>query len=193
MRDSIRQERQTNQQMATFGSQVPSLDAPVTNHPRKDGLGDGHIGLCPKNSCGFRCCEFQQGNYIVLYPGEVEAARERNESLNHLDLIARDNGGYRAICHATHTAVCDDGYKPLDCRSYPFFPTLDEGSQKVGLMLKGQKCPLQPAEISGHERYVRDSWNTLLRERPEVARWLSQVQMVGYDLVTSPRTGSGQS
>lgn len=44
--------------------------------------GDGVIPLCPHKNCGFKCCEFQQGNFIVMFPEEVEIARTENRSLS---------------------------------------------------------------------------------------------------------------
>lgn len=155
-------------------------------------MADGRIELCPKADCGFRCCEFQQGNYIVLYPGELAAAEARQESLGHLRIIAEERGGARAVCEARHTEVCDGGYKPLDCRSYPYFPVLRDQEDSVGQwLLKGRKCPLVPDEIGDHARWVVEQWNQLLARSPEVAGWLRGVVLVGYDATRVRRTEAG--
>jgi len=143
----------------------------------------GSIELCPKSGCGFRCCEFQQGNYIVLHPGELEAARARGESLDHLEITLSERGGHRAVCHAQRTETCDDGYKPLDCRSYPYFPRLADNEARVTKwLLKGRKCPLEPHEIDVHGKWVIEQWNTLVESSPAIAAWLKGVVLVGYDL-----------
>lgn|SRR5215470_4768618 len=141
----------------------------------------GRIDLCPKNACAYRCCDFQQGNYIVLFPGELEEATARGDSVAHLRIMAHEFGGYRAICEARDTSTCDGGYKPLDCQSYPFFPTLQPDRDEVGMMSKGRKCPLEGAEISGHQDWVRATWNRLISSREQVGQWLRRVTLVGYD------------
>src|SRR4029077_14157476 len=84
---------------------------------------DGRLSSCATSGCGWRCCEFQQGNYIVLYPGELEEARAGGQSTAHLEITQADyHGGKKAVCKARDTAHCDGGFKPLDCVSYPFFP-----------------------------------------------------------------------
>jgi Fe-S-cluster containining protein len=143
----------------------------------------GQIALCPKNDCGYRCCEFQQGNYIVLVPGELDEARKHGLSLDHLRITKEERGGHRAICHARDTGTCDGGYKPLDCQSYPFFPTLGPGEDEVSVLLKGRKCPLVVAELGDHEAWVRGVWNRLIAARPQIRSWLRRVVLVGYDPV----------
>jgi hypothetical protein len=46
--------------------------------------------------------------------------------------------------------------KPLDCASYPFFPAPPSGGE-VGLLLKGQKCPLVAEHHQEHAASVRQS------------------------------------
>jgi hypothetical protein len=157
----------------------------------------GRIAACPKGQCGFTCCDFQQGNYIVLHPGELEAAKSRGESLHHLAVYAEEAGGYRATCRARATATCDGGYKPLDCRSYPLFPTVTDGaSPRVDVVLKGSKCPLQLDEIREHEVYVRRAWSRVLASSPDVVEWLRRVRLVGYErpgAVASDRATSSRA
>jgi Fe-S-cluster containining protein len=141
---------------------------------------DGRIGACHSMNCGYRCCEFQQSNYIVLYPGEYEAAQQSGKALGHLQITDYDdNGGMRAICTAHDTATCDHGYKPLDCKSYPFFPVINEDGL-VGTFLKGRKCPLSARHLLTHARRVEQTWNRLLSVNPKIRRWLSAVRLIGY-------------
>jgi hypothetical protein len=140
---------------------------------------DGKISLCPHQGCGFTCCEFQQGNYIVLYPGEREAAIAGGLSVGHLDITAPYHGGFKAICTARETATCDNGYKPLDCKSYPYFPLIQGGTIRAGL--KGKKCPLTPTLIPGHAAFVERAWSNLAIDSPGVTSWLSKVELVGYE------------
>lgn len=144
---------------------------------------DGTIPLCPHKGCQFTCCGFQQGNYIVLYPGEIDAARDADHSLEHLDVFDKSyHGGARALCKATDTSTCDQGYKPLDCASYPYFPTIGLDDE-VEITLKGKKCPLEDADIPYHRAWAERAWQELVQKRPDVHTWLRNVDLVGYKSV----------
>lgn len=141
---------------------------------------NGQIELCPHQGCGFACCSFASENYIVLYPGELEEAQESGQSVGHLEIVSDDLGGHKAICRANETATCDGGYKPLDCKSYPFFPTIDEPSGQVQLGLKGQKCPLQEIHLAGHQKWVLGRWQSLIDSAPRMMDWIRKTRLVGY-------------
>lgn len=139
----------------------------------------GCIPQCETASCGRTCCEFAAGNYIVLYPGELETARENGHSTAHLKLEPAPNGGHRAVCTAGDKATCDSGYKPLDCASYPLFPTIDStGNIQAGL--KGDKCPLTTTELSKHRLWMIAQWARLLDSVPAIRRWIRSTKLVGY-------------
>src|SRR5882724_2219218 len=128
----------------------------------------GTIPLCPHQGCAFKCCDFQQMVHILLHPGEIEEAAAQGQSTAHLKIIdANYFGGTRVKCCAKDTKTCDNGYKPLDCISYPFFPELKEapgsnGNKNDGptvvTLAKGSGCPIQAREIPRHEGYVRQLW-----------------------------------
>lgn len=133
----------------------------------------GEIRLCPKNNCAFKCCQFSWGNYILLYPGELA---ETAKSVGHLKIVDPDYfGGQKAVCVASDCRTCDNGYKPLDCQSYPLFPTMSG-------YIKGSKCPLVKMELGEHLKWTSLQWFDLLTEKPEVRDWLAQVKMVGYEI-----------
>lgn len=141
---------------------------------------EGRIDLCPHQGCGHTCCEFAEGNYIVLYPGEVQENLKARRSLAHLEIVDDDSGGHRAICKALDRSTCDGGYKPLDCASYPYFPTIDaQGNISAGL--KGAKCPLASNQLHNHEAWVVERWVKLLDSMPILARWLGKVRLHGYN------------
>ena len=140
---------------------------------------EGRIALCAHQSCGHTCCDFAQGNYIAMYPGEVAAARRAGQSLDHLELTPLSFGGHQAVCNASDKAICDGGYKPLDCASYPLFPTVAaDGSILAGL--KGAKCPLRWGDLAGHARWVVKQWGQLVHRRPRLVNWLRRIRLVGY-------------
>ena len=138
-------------------------------------MNEGRIPHCPHQNCAFRCCEFQQGNYIVMYPEETEQAKKEGKSLGHLELTPY-HGGFKAICKAKDTARCDGGYKPLDCQCYPFFPTVEDEKIQVGL--KGKKCPLTRVHLQEHRSWVKKQWEKM--SSVQVLQWLRKVTLVGY-------------
>jgi len=123
--------------------------------------------------------------HIVLYPGEIEDAQARGQSLAHLEILDSNHyGGARAKCRAADTATCDHGYKPLDCVSYPFFPEILEAADgKAGrvTVAKGLGCPIQGREIPFHARFVRDLWRRLAQRRPAVAAWIRSLSLSSTD------------
>lgn len=140
----------------------------------------GVIPTCHESGCGYRCCDFSRGNYIVLYPGELNEAVSAGAALGHLEIRPSSDGGHRAICHACDTGCCDGGYKPLDCASYPFFPTIDSSDQQVRSGLASPKCPLLLSGLREHRQWVARQWRSLAARSYAVRRWLGRVTLVDY-------------
>jgi len=148
---------------------------------------NGHIEACPHQNCGFRCCEFQQGNYILLYPGEINNAQSSNKNIGHLEIIDEDYfGGKKVICKASDTSTCDNGYKPVDCASYPFFPYLEPQDEiwDQGKFIRGIKCPLTISHLRKHAQFVHSMWQSIIADQPNVLEWLKKVKMIGYSIVS---------
>lgn len=144
----------------------------------RDGVGT--IDLCLYQNCGFRCCRFDQGNYIVLFPDEWEAAQAAGSVLSHLQIIDDDyHGGKRAVCQANDALTCDNGYKPLDCASYPLFPKRSPNGT-CGDFVKGAKCPLRTEHLADHAPVIQQLWHELLESHSPVSKWLEKVELVGY-------------
>jgi hypothetical protein len=80
---------------------------------------DGIIPTCSTSGCwhqlgATRCCDFRQGNFMVLHPGELEAAQAAGQSIAHLKITDADyHGGQKAVCTAKCTATCDNGFTDL--------------------------------------------------------------------------------
>ena len=133
----------------------------------------GKIKSCNNHidHCKNKCCSFTD-NYIVLYPGEYEEATG-----NKSRLIITDEdyfGGKKAIC----TGYCtEDDFKPLDCKSYPYFPTINkQGDIKL---LKGTKCPLQDEELIEHKQRCIEVWQDIIQNN-NIFNWLKMVKLIGY-------------
>lgn len=89
--------------------------------------------------CNYACCKFNVGNWIMMLPGELEAAHEQKLSVASLD-ISED--GVAAVCQKP----CVQGdLKPLDCSWYPLFPA-NETATKF-LVADHRKCPIPNHEL----------------------------------------------
>ncbi len=141
---------------------------------------NGVLERCPHQGCNHTCCEFANGNFIVLYPGELERAEEAGLPITHLQTTPDGAGGYLATCHAKDKACCDGGYKPLDCASYPLFPVVCEDGS-LDALLKGSKCPLQAKDLTEHREWVQLQWTQLASSVENLKQWLHSVQLVGYE------------
>lgn len=139
----------------------------------------GVIDACATSGCGYVCCQFTEGNYIALYPGEFEEAEAAGLSTTHLSVTPLRQGGFTAVCQAKNRGNCDGGYKPLDCQSYPFFPSINQGGEVV-LGLKGKKCPLKEQSLKAHSGAILRRWSKLLRARPAISSWIREIRLIGY-------------
>jgi hypothetical protein len=125
----------------------------------------GLIAACKRHTprCHHKCCDFAD-NYIVLYPGELEKTK----------LDKSHFGGKKAVC----LRLCrEDSFKPLDCKSYPFFPKV--GPRGEVEIVRGKKCPLKMDELTDHKEKFLEVWRTLI-EDSAVLEWLKRVELVAY-------------
>jgi hypothetical protein len=140
----------------------------------------GAISFCPHKGCAFKCCDFQQTGAILLYPGEIEAALAEGKSVAHLEILEPNyHGGMYAKCRALDTKSCDQGYKPLDCVSYPLFPVMlpecDAATPDLSLIVKDLICPIHSSEIAHHGRFVIEIWRRLMSRNAAVKSWLRSI------------------
>jgi len=139
----------------------------------------GKISTCAEMNCNFKCCDFDQGNYILLFPGELDEAIQNNQSILHLKILEKDEmNGHKVICTATQKHNCDNGYKPLDCRFYPLFPK-EITSDKI-IVQKGLKCPLDSINIENHVSFVFNETKRISAKNHLIFDWLNNATMVGY-------------
>lgn len=154
-------------------------------------MGCGRISLCAEKGCNFKCCNFDAGNYIMLFPGELETALKNKKSIAHLTILEQDKYmGHKAICNASQKQNCDNGYKPIDCMFYPLFPNVIK-ENKVGF-LKGIKCPLELDEIYSHISYVSNEIKNNIFFDQNTQEWLRNVKLVGYKTVEIEISPNGQ-
>lgn len=80
--------------------------------------------------CGCACCKGDENTGMLLFPYEE----------SELDIKLTENGDRLAICNGT----CDRNKRPLACKLFPFFPTVDD-KKKVYVELDyraSRLCPM---------------------------------------------------
>lgn len=117
--------------------------------------------------CGGACCKGDSACGMRLFPHEETA----------LTVIFSESGGRLAVCDGT----CDRTQRPLSCRIFPFFPTVDE---KGRVFIEpdhraGRLCPLiqHSEEIAFDPRFFRalKRVGRLLAADPECGAFLEQI------------------
>ena len=150
------------------------------------GAMDGSISHCQKAECDFPCCKRTGHKGIALLPGEWEQIRP--EQRRHLLLLEADfHGGKLVACRAHHTATCDGGYKPVDCRLYPLWPRFDEDGTlrgwdahlNVEKKPRSSKCPLQANQLAVHVQKA-GKYVVQLAEDPSMREFFNAVPAIGY-------------
>ena len=140
----------------------------------------GEIEACPKNGCDFHCCDFNQNNFIVLLPNELDYINEMKTSHKHLEIIeAKSDNSHKAICRAKDRKNCDGGYKPIDCQIYPLFPSANDE-----FYLKGKKCPLDKMDLKEHRVNTEKILSEInFCDNKKYRDWLSTVELTGYEKI----------
>lgn len=136
---------------------------------------DGKIKDCSNAGCEYFCCDFQQGNYIITFPNELESSDLPH---SHLRVIDNDyHGGKKVVCEAKDKSNCDGGHKPIDCKMYPLYIKGD------GQFIKGTKCPMSMVLIENHKQVAQALLGQYHMENPEVdlKSFLDEVEMFGYE------------
>jgi hypothetical protein len=154
-------------------------------------IDNGKIDACIGCSsiCGFRCCHqsnlheeaFGPENAILLYPGEIDEVSRATRA--HIQITNEDfNGGKLGYCDRENfdQSTCDPtkNFKPLDCRSYPFFPTIVNGELK--LLIDKERCPLPSLILQRHYDDILKLWTDLLVQKPELENWIKGFNLQGY-------------
>lgn len=101
---------------------------------------DGVLPSCIKRQslCGYACCKFSAGNWIMLLSGEYELAVQQG--------LKRDHLKFENDRHAVCFTPCKTGdLKPIDCSWYPLFPANHDATKF--LVADYRKCPIPNNEL----------------------------------------------
>ncbi|WP_139306188.1 hypothetical protein [Methylomonas sp. LWB] len=136
---------------------------------------DGVFSACMERQvlCGYACCKFRGGNWIMLLPGEYELADEVDLKTDHLAF--QDN------LHAICSKPCKNGdLKPMDCSWYPLFPA-NETATKF-LVADHRKCPIPNKHLIDKMRAVHTAALTWEKRFPGALKRIVALSrdFVGY-------------
>ena len=115
--------------------------------------GKGLIEACKGANCGYKCCSFGSDGHIVILPHEFDG---HEKEISHLQIIDDDYfGGKKVKCVAKDCKSCDNGYKPVMCRTYPLWIK----SVNKGFVFRSKKCPLSNEQLSNHKEFALSLFN----------------------------------
>lgn len=154
---------------------------------------NGKLNACQHYAakCHYRCCQQERPrgkqravpeDSLLLYPLELRGRAKRG----HIFITRRKcNGGQLGYCDPSKIcqAHCDlrRNYKPLDCRSYPFFPGINNRGELI--LLKDQRCPLGARKQDGLEKAYANAlimWRSIIRKSPSVKVWIKSFRLPTY-------------
>jgi hypothetical protein len=129
---------------------------------------------CGSQACGTAACCHSTGpdSFIFFLPGELEFHRQLKPGIPFQQVAPE----FVDRLHCNGNAGCIYDKRPLDCRSYPYFPAVVDG-QHVGYFdCRGSHaCPLSPqVELRLHLVRVHVWWRKLLK-RKDVRTWAEEI------------------
>ncbi len=94
--------------------------------------------------CDGACCKGDENTGMLLFPGEEKLI---DSSIN---IIEKDGQRY-AVCNGT----CDRRKRPLSCRIYPLFPSINENGEIEIIYDSRANCPLVAGEVKINRRFCK--------------------------------------
>ncbi len=145
----------------------------------------GLIRACENSGCGWKCCSFGSDGHIVILPHEFDGYEDE---ISHLQIIDNDYfGGKKVKCIAKDCKSCDNGYKPIMCRTYPLWVK----SVKKGFVFRSGKCPLKNEQIAEHEEFalsIFGNYRKVLLPENDIDEFLSKAWIDRYEPLYPIRT-----
>lgn len=138
----------------------------------------GLIKACENSGCGWKCCSFGSDGHIVILPHELDG---HQKEISHLQIIDDDYfGGKKVKCVAKNCKLCDNGYKPVMCRTYPLWVK----SVKKSFVFRSGKCPLENEQLTKHKEFVLDlfdNYRKALLPKVDIDVFLSKAWIDRYE------------
>jgi hypothetical protein len=147
----------------------------------------GLIRACENSGCGWKCCSFGSDGHIVILPHEFAG---HEQEISHLQIIDNDYfGGKKVKCIAKNCKSCDNGYKPIMCRTYPLWIK----SVNKGFVFRSGKCPLKNEQLTKHKEFVLgifENYRRKLLPQTDIDVFLSKAWIDRYDPLFPTDIGS---
>lgn len=149
--------------------------------------GKGLIRACENSGCGWKCCSFGSDGHIVILPHELDG---HEQEISHLQIIDNNYfGGKKVKCIAKDCKSCDNGYKPIMCRTYPLWVK----SVRKGFVFRSGKCPLKNEQLTRHKEFVLDvfgNYRKSLLPQTDIDVFLSKAWIDRYEPLFPTQRGS---
>ena len=125
---------------------------------------------CGSQSCGSADCCHSTGedSFIFFLPGEFEFQTSQDPAIPFHSVSEQFSDRF----HCSGNADCIYEARPLDCRSYPYFPAVID-MEHVGYFdcRRSHACPLRiDLELRDHLKKIHKWWRVLLKNE-EVKIW----------------------
>ena len=138
----------------------------------------GLIKACKSAACGWKCCSFGSDGHIVILPHEFDG---HEQEISHLQIIDDDYfGGKKVKCVAKDCKSCDNGYKPIMCRTYPLWVK----SVKKRFVFRSGKCPLKNERLDSHKDFtfsLFENYRNSLLPSVDIDSFLSKAWIDRYE------------
>lgn len=129
---------------------------------------DCGLELCKTAKCCGGVREEGQQPHIFLLPGELVFLQE---NLGHK--LPLGEVGTEGRFHCSGNSACIYGMRPIDCRTYPLWPSVGEQGMLGLLDCRGSRCPIELIPEPFIER-IRRNWMVLFREYPWLLDWFRE-------------------
>lgn len=138
----------------------------------------GLIKACKNSGCGWKCCSFGSDGHIVILPHEFDG---HEGEISHLQIIDNNYfGGKKVKCIAKDCKVCDNGYKPIMCRTYPLWVK----SVEKKFIFRSKKCPLKNEQLEGHKELtfsIFDNYKKEMKSKTDIDQFLAKAWIDRYE------------
>lgn len=138
----------------------------------------GLIRACENSGCGWKCCSFGSDGHIVILPHEFDG---HEGEISHLQIIDDDYfGGKKVKCIAKDCKVCDNGYKPIMCRTYPLWIK----SVEKKFIFRSRKCPLKNEQLEEHKKLtfsIFGNYKKRIEPQTDIDKFLAKAWIDRYE------------
>lgn len=127
---------------------------------------DCGIDICGNSACCYPHYYLNRPSYIFYLPDELEFLRSRLGT----NCLAREvvPGSGRYHCYGRQK--CTYELRPIDCRSFPYWPVVGEEDLLGFIDLRKPRCPIKRLPYRFLEE-MHDSWSRLLTGNPSLIEW----------------------